>query len=412
MALQDLTPQLRTRLNRMERAVGWFVLVAAVLLLAGFGYFLRNTAKRKGWFQQKITYQTCVSTGAGLKIGDPVKLMGFDVGEITAIIPNAPSAYYNITVQFQIKVNKDNYPGYIWSDSKAKVNAGDFLGGRFLEVSKGAYGLPTILETTNRLAAGVLREKFVAQLRDERFAELKAADLAEAKKIERSPKPDDALLAQVWWELKEKAVENPEIYYTNLTPENIYFLIPAESPAVTERLQKLVDTIEQALPNFLSLTNRIAAVLDNSSALTSNLNRVAVQVQPAVSNLTLLSAELRGPGALGAWALGTNGQQQLDATLTGANQTIANTDTNLNLLFENLAESLDYLAGITSNLNTQVQANTNLLGSISQAVVDADDLVQGLKRHWLLRSAFKKKAESEAGAAGMVPVTSPRDGGR
>jgi glycerol-3-phosphate acyltransferase PlsY len=34
MALQDLTPQLRTRLNRMERAVGWFVLLAAVLLIA------------------------------------------------------------------------------------------------------------------------------------------------------------------------------------------------------------------------------------------------------------------------------------------------------------------------------------------------------------------------------------------
>ena len=71
MALQDLTPQLRTRLNRMERAVGWFVIVATVLLLVGFGYYLRNTAQRKGWFLQKITYQTCVSSGAGLKLGDP-----------------------------------------------------------------------------------------------------------------------------------------------------------------------------------------------------------------------------------------------------------------------------------------------------------------------------------------------------
>ena len=31
MALQDLTPQLRTRLNRMERAVGWFVLLGLIL---------------------------------------------------------------------------------------------------------------------------------------------------------------------------------------------------------------------------------------------------------------------------------------------------------------------------------------------------------------------------------------------
>jgi hypothetical protein len=43
-------------------------------------------------------------------------------------------------------------------------------------------------------------------------------------------------------------------------------------------------------------------------------------------------------------------------------------------------------------LNAQVQANSNILGSISKIVVDTDDFVQGLKRHWLLRSAFKTKA--------------------
>src|SRR5580765_7357512 len=35
--VQDLTPQLRTRLSRVERAVGIFVSVATLLLLAGFG---------------------------------------------------------------------------------------------------------------------------------------------------------------------------------------------------------------------------------------------------------------------------------------------------------------------------------------------------------------------------------------
>src|SRR5712675_1771991 len=100
MALQDLTPQLRTRLSRMERAVGWFVILATVLLLCGFGYYIYAMAERKGWFLKKITYQTCVSSAAGLKIGDPVKLMGFDVGDLTAIIPNDPQEYYNITIQF------------------------------------------------------------------------------------------------------------------------------------------------------------------------------------------------------------------------------------------------------------------------------------------------------------------------
>ena len=56
---------------------------------------------------------------------------------------------------------------------------------------------------------------------------------------------------------------------------------------------------------------------------------------------------------------------------------------------ENLGRSLDNLANLTSNLNSQVQVNTNVLSEMSAAIVHADDLVQGLKRHWLLRSAFK-----------------------
>jgi len=56
MALQDLTPQLRTRLSRMERMVGWFVFLATVLLLFGFGYYIYHTAERKGWFVIKAPF--------------------------------------------------------------------------------------------------------------------------------------------------------------------------------------------------------------------------------------------------------------------------------------------------------------------------------------------------------------------
>ncbi|MBK7338463.1 MAG: hypothetical protein IPJ00_20945 [Saprospirales bacterium] len=78
-------------------------------------------------------------------------------------------------------------------------------------------------------------------------------------------------------------------------------------------------------------------------------------------------------------------------TLDTANNTFAHTDTNLTALVENLGVTLDNLAGITSNLHAQVAANTNLLGGISDAVIHTDELVQGLKKHWLLRSAFRAK---------------------
>lgn len=413
MALQDLTPQLRTRLNRMERAVGWFVVLALLLMAFGFAYYLQNTAQRRGWFLQKITYQTCVSSGAGLRIGDPVKLMGFDVGEITAIIPNDPDSFYNITIRFRVKLDQYNYPGYIWSDSKVRVNAGDLLGGRFLEIVKGVNGVPTTLPPTNRISAGVLRRLVVKAAVEERLQELQRQDAADAQRTGNPPRPLDELRAQVMAQLNQEARRDPAAYYTNDFADNIYFLEPIESPAVTERLEHLVGQVERALPNLLDLTNRIASVLDNGANLASNWNLLALEAQPAASNLSALAGQLRGPGALGEWALGTNGQQNLDAVLGNTRTVVANADTNLALIVGKLAQSLDHLAGITSNLNAQVQANTNLLGSISQAVVDADDLVQGLKRHWLFRSAFRgTKAATNPPTKPVTPLLSPKARGQ
>jgi ABC-type transporter Mla subunit MlaD len=84
---------------------------------------------------------------------------------------------------------------------------------------------------------------------------------------------------------------------------------------------------------------------------------------------------------------------------------VVTANTNLAVLAQNLNRSLDSLADITSNLNNQVQANTNILANISRAIVDADNLVQGLKQHWLLRSAFKP---ARTNAPPIKPILSPK----
>ncbi len=426
MALQDLTPQLRTRLNRMERAVGWFVLVATALLIFGFGYYLQNTAKRKGWFKKRVPYFTMIDRATGLRVGDPVMLMGFEVGQITDIKPLPPDYFdYNVYIEFEIR--EPDY-GYLWTEgSRAKVEA-DFLGKRVLEVTKGTGGHATYL-----------------------FYPLRQLTLLEAEKISlpedwvlgrdvydgtgtnleiraRTPLRPDTLaklrqLGVLTFPVLDQREEQttPVVWhdqtggYVNLVPKsdpganlkaNVYWLVADESPAITERFQKLVDQVEQALPNVLSLTNQIESVLTHSAHLASNLNMVALSAQPACSNLAQLAAQLREPGALGEWALGTSGQRNLNSTLENANATLTHADTNLVLLMEGLARSLDNLAAITSNLNTQVQSNTNLLGSISQAVINADDLVRGLKKHWLLRSAFRNKLQESS--APTAPMESPK----
>lgn len=395
MALQDLTPQLRTRLSRMERAVGWFVIIATALLVFGFGYYVYKVAERKGWFLKKINYQTCVSSGAGLKIGDPVKMMGFDIGEITAVIPNDPYAYYNITIRFRVKVNQYNYQGYIWSDSKVKVNADNLLGNRFMEVTKGIGGVPTVLQSTNQELLGILKDDKLIKKR--------------LQELEGSGKSHDEALNV----LKQEVSANPQTFYTKNYSDTYYFLDPLESPAISERLDKLVSQAEAALPNILNLTNQLMAVLSNSTTLTAHLSEVAAQARPAVSNLALATAQLDRPGALGEWLLPTNINQKLDSVLGGADTTLNTANTNLAALARTLYESLENLSNITSNLNGQVSANTNMLSGISKAVVDTDNLVQGLKHHWLLRSAFKKEnSTNEPPASPVRPLQTPKDRGR
>lgn len=385
MALQDLTPQLRTRLTRVEKAVGWFVLLAVLLLVFGFGYYLYNTAKNKGWFIQKVNYMTGLNNAAGINIGDPVMLMGFKAGQVTGIVPNDPWAPFGVTIFFQVK--KPDF-GYIWSDSTVKTTT-DFLGNRVLEITKGAYGVPTVVETTNKVAVAMLQHDYFEK------------ELNLLLKLEVST--NDALGL-----LNDQAKTNQSAFYADIQKNSAYWLTPAESPALTERLDRIVSQVESALPNFLALTNPLNRVLTNSAHITANLDVISSNLMPVSADVAAITTQLREPGALGDWAMGTNFADQLDATLSQSRTLMDNTDSNLTALAEQITVTLNNLADITSNLNWQVQQNTNMLGSISDAVVHADGFVQGLKHHWLLRSAFKTP-KTNAPPKEFKVLRSPRD---
>ncbi len=399
MALQDLTPQLRTRLSRVERVVGLFVTVATLLLLAGFAYYIYHTAERKGWFKTKIYYSTSLNNAAGLKEGDPVRLMGFSVGEITKVEANNPWDYYNVTVFFRIK---EPYYGYIWLDSKVKVAPADFLGNRSLEILKGREGVPTVLET-NQVAVAMLDYGEVNRAHTKAVTEL----LQEVR-AENPHWPDHAIRMEamllVTNQLNEVIRQKPDVFYVALDKAQPYWLDPMESPAVTERMETIVNGLESALPNILDLTNRLNSVLTGVNEATSQLTLLLAEARPVATNMAIITDNLREPrGSLGEWLLPTNLHEQVlgtlktaeatlktaDETLKTVDGTLANTDSNLTQLATSLDRSLENLASLTGNLNAQVQANTNIVGEISSAIVNADDLVQGLKRHWLLRSAFK-----------------------
>ena len=350
MAVQDLTPQLRTRLSRVERSVGWFVILATVLLLGGFGYYVYHTAKRKGWFLIKVPYHTYVRDAAGLHVGDTVRLMGFDVGQVTRIegTPAGKDNWfnennYNVFVQFEIL---EPYYGYVWTDSKVRVGTGDFLGKRVIEVTKGTTGEPSVEPIIPGSPIRVLN---------------------------KDPKKTNDYV------LLSTQLQGPWIQ-------------AEESPALMVRLEQIANRVEEALPGVFNLTNQLGGIISNTVSLTANLNNTVVQTRPLMSNLLAITSLLtNGNGSLGDWLIPTNVNLQLQQTLASANSTLATADTNITVLATSLNQTLLNLANITSNLNAQVQTNDQILSQVSHTVVQADDLMQGLKRHWLLRSAFKEK---------------------
>jgi ABC-type transporter Mla subunit MlaD len=463
MPLQDLTPQLRTRLSRLESVVGWFVILAMVLLVTGFVYYVWHTAKRKGWFQEKVLFCTFVNTATGIKAGDQVKMMGFPIGEVTGVVPNAPTFQYgNVTIFFNVRRDANNYCGYIWSDSKVRVAAADFLGNRFLEVTKGQRGIPVLRMAE---AAGGAPGNILGRLMDKKELD-KFMGLIEKNLVGNTNQltPPEIEITNVIqqvttnpWEYSAKGyAESPEEFVgmvlqalNKADPARFYqpfdathkiYLEPDESPALTERLERVVSQVEKALPSILNLTNQVAQALNSAVKLTGNLDEMVTEARPAVTNagvlvanldqtmlemrpvltnLIAITTHLREPkGALGEWLIPTNLNVELDKalreanlTLLTANRTLGHADTNVTGLILNLNQSLDNLAGITSNLNRQVQANTNIVSEISSLIRDTDNMVQGLKHHWLLRSAFKTNAPPKvpkSTSGKVVPNLSPR----
>jgi ABC-type transporter Mla subunit MlaD len=420
MALQDLTPQLRTRLSRMERAVGWFVTLATALLVFGFGYYVYHTAERKGWFKIKAPFFTYVQSSEGLNVKDPVVMMGFQVGQITLIHAMPPGDAHNVLVEFEIT---DPYFRYIRTGgSFVKVNSADFLGKRELEITRGTNGVGSYavvvtqpisimaLDDAKKAAAEspshwqLAQDVFDGQsnvifhaydhletLLDETNAALLAQCKFESNSIyiyDNTEKDKNHIVAS-WLRRKHR--------YQNFTPDSDdAYLHAMETPPISDQLQAMVLQVQSALPGILSLTNKIAAVLDNTANATSNLNLTLVATRPMLANFTDISGQLREPGGLGVLALGTNGNDQIQGALTNVNSLLAHTDTNMTQLAESLDLTLNHIADITSNLNAQVQANTNMLGGISKSISDTDDFIQGLKRHWLLRSAFKSENKTNA----------------
>jgi hypothetical protein len=149
--------------------------------------------------------------------------MGRDVGEVTVVEmmpaddPWSRERELNVFVEFVVRAP---YYGYLWVDSRARVNPSDLLGNRSIEVTRGVDGEPTY--------------------RDESAKSIGLWTRREITHIYQAGK------------------------YQPVTPNTKgFWLLAIEPPTFNDRAETLLNQVETALPNILSLTNQLNNLLNN-----------------------------------------------------------------------------------------------------------------------------------------------------
>lgn len=113
-----------------ERKVGVFFILALILL----GIML-EVGEKWNPFEKKIPYKTYLSSVTGLKVGDPVRLAGVNVGKINAISVRDA----DVEILFEV------IPGTkIKTDTIASLRLTNLLGGQFLSLSFGSPAAPVM----------------------------------------------------------------------------------------------------------------------------------------------------------------------------------------------------------------------------------------------------------------------------
>jgi phospholipid/cholesterol/gamma-HCH transport system substrate-binding protein len=114
----------------VEKRVGFFFIVSMIVL----GVMLEIGEK---WnpFEKNVPYRTFLGSVTGLKIGDPVRLAGVDVGRITKI------TVLNDRVQIDFEVKHETR---IKTDTVAGLRLTNLLGGQFLGLSLGSPDAPLL----------------------------------------------------------------------------------------------------------------------------------------------------------------------------------------------------------------------------------------------------------------------------
>jgi len=115
-----------------EKKVGFFFIIALLIFAV-----MMEVGEKWNPFEKNMMYKTYLSTITGLKVGDPVRLAGVDIGSIKEIKVLENKVEINFEVQRGTRIK---------TDTVASLRLTNLLGGQFLGLSFGSLQAPLLPE--------------------------------------------------------------------------------------------------------------------------------------------------------------------------------------------------------------------------------------------------------------------------
>lgn len=129
---------------RASQSIAWAELRVGLLVvsaLAVLGIFIFAASEMGRWFTPRAHYVTYLPDVAGLQVGSPVRLVGYEVGSVERIglseFRDDPARHAEVRFVVYGDFRED-----IRGDSEASVTTEGLLGQSVLEVSRGVRGDP------------------------------------------------------------------------------------------------------------------------------------------------------------------------------------------------------------------------------------------------------------------------------
>lgn len=332
--------QMFFRVKHFDRYVGILVVFAILMAIVALVFVGRG----QKWFAKRSPYKVVFSKVQGLKPGTPVTISGMEVGNVKSLRLDPQSK-----VELMIEVLQ-RYQENIRQDSQAAI-AMALIGGKTIEITVGSPEKPplpagsTIPSLESKEITDLLKEidvKGYLKKIDEVLDNLKSV-------THKLDDPKGSLF---------RTLGNLEFVTSQLKRGQGSVGAILQDPKMHGEINAAIVQVRRSLSNVEEITRNAAQVSQNLPPLMGEVDRSVKEVPKLIEELKKALAEL-------------------PPILEDVKKTTAHTPA--------IAENVKEITGNVKKASPQIP---ELMTTTQETTEDADKLIQGLQKHWLLRSSM------------------------